>query len=220
MQPRHGRSRARRPERRWTPSVVDGGWSLRLRFGCIAIAFACCSWFGLRAVSGRISFVWLESIQQQSQALLTSVGRPSHVAAIPTPENSRSPLVQSPIHVSALHAQPVPTATALPAASARSVVVLVPTARDAATATATPAPTGRPAPSETAAAKAGATPAAALAATALAAGPHTVYVVRAGDTLYGIARRYGLSANVLADFNHLAPPYKIIEGHRLLIPAV
>lgn len=105
--------------------------------------------------------------------------------------------------------------------SAPSLVVVVPTATAVATATASRVPAGRTAPTATAAANAATTPtAAATVAADLAAGPHTVYVVRAGDTLYGIARRYGLSANVLADFNHLAPPYKIIEGHRLLIPAV
>jgi len=201
--------------------VVDGGWSLRLRFGCIALAFACCTWLGLRSVGGRISFLWLGSIQQQTQALLTSAGRSSHVASIPTAGSSRSPLVQSPIHVDAQTAQPVPTATALKMPSAPSLVVVVPTATAVATATASRVPAGRTAPTETAAANAATTPtAAATVAADLAAGPHTVYVVRAGDTLYGIARRYGLSANVLADFNHLAPPYKIIEGHRLLIPAV
>jgi LysM repeat protein len=221
MQGRHGSSRRRPSERRWKPPLADGGWPLRLRFGCIAIAFACCTWFGLRAVSGRVSFVWFESIQQQSQALLTSAGRPARVAAVPTAGGSRSPLVQSPLHSDAQNAQPVPAVTAPSAPSASSVAVLVPTATAIATATATRAPTGRPAPTETAAGKAAAAPAtAATVAADLAAGPHTVYVVRAGDTLYGIARRYGLSASVLADFNHLAPPYKIIQGHRLLIPAV
>lgn len=115
----------------------------------------------------------------------------------------------------------MPTATALPPVSAPSVIVVAPTGTAVATATTSRAPAGRPAPTETPAARAAATPAAAATVAAdLATGPHTVYVVRAGDTLYGIARRYGLSANVLADFNHLAPPYKIIEGHRLLIPAV
>jgi LysM repeat protein len=109
----------------------------------------------------------------------------------------------------------------LKAPSAQPLVVLVPTATAVATATASRVPAGRTEPTETAAANAATTPtAAATVAADLAAGPHTVYVVRAGDTLYGIARRYGLSANVLADVNHLAPPYKIIEGHRLLIPAV
>jgi LysM repeat protein len=62
--------------------------------------------------------------------------------------------------------------------------------------------------------------AAATAAANLAAGPHTLYVVHAGDTLYGIAHRLGVAPSVLAEMNHLAPPYKIVVGKSLLIPAV
>jgi len=60
----------------------------------------------------------------------------------------------------------------------------------------------------------------ATAAANLAAGPHTLYVVHAGDTLDGIAHRLGIAPSVLADMNHLAPPYKIVVGKSLLVPAV
>lgn len=215
MRQRQGHRRSRL-ERRWAPPVVDGGWSLRLRFGCIALAFACCSWFGLRAVSGRVSFAWLAAIQQQAQGLIPSSDHLSRAAAVPTMGSSRSPLVQPPTRV---NAQAVPTPVGAPTVPARAVIVLVPTATAGATRAPAVQPTLTARPRETASPTASAL-AAATAAADLAAGPHTIYVVRAGDTLYGIARRYGLSANVLADFNHLTPPYKIIQGHRLLIPAV
>jgi LysM repeat protein len=45
----------------------------------------------------------------------------------------------------------------------------------------------------------------------------TVYIVRAGDTLYAIARRYGTTYQALAALNGLHYPYTIYVGQRLLI---
>ena len=45
----------------------------------------------------------------------------------------------------------------------------------------------------------------------------TVYIVRAGDTLYAIARRYGTTHQALAALNGLRYPYTIYVGQRLLI---
>jgi LysM repeat protein len=109
----------------------------------------------------------------------------------------------------------VPTATpALPTPTvlARHPLVLAatttarPTATSAARSSVTPGPT--------------VALATATAAANLAAGPHTLYVVHAGDTLDGIAHRLGIAPSVLADMNHLAPPYKIVVGKSLLVPAV
>jgi LysM repeat protein len=44
-----------------------------------------------------------------------------------------------------------------------------------------------------------------------------VYIVRAGDTLYAIARRYGTTYQALAALNGLHYPYTIYVGQRLLI---
>jgi LysM repeat protein len=44
------------------------------------------------------------------------------------------------------------------------------------------------------------------------------YVVRAGDTLYAIAARYGTSVQPLAAINHLRNPSYIYVGQRLKIP--
>lgn len=46
------------------------------------------------------------------------------------------------------------------------------------------------------------------------------YVVRPGDTLSGIAKRFGLSAQTLAQANGLADPDLIVAGKRLTIPAL
>ena len=46
----------------------------------------------------------------------------------------------------------------------------------------------------------------------------TVYIVRAGDTLSSIARRYGTTYRVLATANGLYYPYTIYVGQRLVIP--
>lgn len=46
----------------------------------------------------------------------------------------------------------------------------------------------------------------------------TIYVVQAGDTLSGIARRYGVTAAALASANGLLNPNLIFVGQRLVIP--
>jgi len=45
-----------------------------------------------------------------------------------------------------------------------------------------------------------------------------VYVVRYGDTLYSIARRFGVSAYAIAQANHLQNPNLIYVGQHLVIP--
>lgn len=45
------------------------------------------------------------------------------------------------------------------------------------------------------------------------------YTVRSGDTLSGIAARYGLSYISIADMNDVAPPYRIYVGQSLKLKA-
>lgn len=45
-----------------------------------------------------------------------------------------------------------------------------------------------------------------------------VHVVRKGETVYKIAKRYGLDWREVAGFNHLGNPSLIYPGQRLLIP--
>ncbi|HQZ31989.1 MAG TPA: peptidoglycan DD-metalloendopeptidase family protein [Arenimonas sp.] len=45
------------------------------------------------------------------------------------------------------------------------------------------------------------------------------YVVRAGDTLYGIAFRHGLDYREVADWNRIPAPYTIYPGQRLRLSA-
>ncbi len=47
----------------------------------------------------------------------------------------------------------------------------------------------------------------------------SVYVVQAGETLYRIALRYGMTAWTLAAYNKLASPGMIYTGQRLMIPS-
>lgn len=49
--------------------------------------------------------------------------------------------------------------------------------------------------------------------------PGRSYVVRAGDTLSSIARRYDLEVGTLAKSNDIRSPYTLSVGQRLLIPA-
>ena len=46
----------------------------------------------------------------------------------------------------------------------------------------------------------------------------TVYIVRRGDTLYSIARRYGTTVAAIARANGIANPHRIWAGQRLVIP--
>lgn len=57
-----------------------------------------------------------------------------------------------------------------------------------------------------------------LAAPALAAAAQT-HVVEAGDTLWSIARRYGVSVDVLTSANRLTNPNALRLGQRLAIPS-
>ncbi|KLU58946.1 spore coat assembly protein ExsA [Peptococcaceae bacterium CEB3] len=45
-----------------------------------------------------------------------------------------------------------------------------------------------------------------------------VHIVRKGETVYKIARRYGLDWRELAGYNHLGNPNLIYPGERLMIP--
>ena len=47
----------------------------------------------------------------------------------------------------------------------------------------------------------------------------TVYMVQSGDTLYSIARRFGVSTQALAAANNIADPSHIWVGQRLIIPS-
>jgi len=46
----------------------------------------------------------------------------------------------------------------------------------------------------------------------------TSYDVRPGDTLSGLAQRYGTDVGALARANHLGDPDRIVAGHRLAVP--
>jgi murein DD-endopeptidase MepM/ murein hydrolase activator NlpD len=49
-------------------------------------------------------------------------------------------------------------------------------------------------------------------------GSQGVYIVQAGDTLYGIAQRHGASADALIDMNNLTNPNLLRVGQRLVLP--
>lgn len=52
-------------------------------------------------------------------------------------------------------------------------------------------------------------------ATVNTAGTH---LIQRGETVYGIAQRYGVSTRALIDWNTLSPPYRLIAGERLRLP--
>ncbi len=54
---------------------------------------------------------------------------------------------------------------------------------------------------------------------AQAAPGEQVYIVRSGDTLYSIARRFGVTVQALQQRNNLANPNDIKVGQQLIIPA-
>lgn len=49
---------------------------------------------------------------------------------------------------------------------------------------------------------------------------YSSYTVRSGDTLYRIAKRFGLDYRLLAKRNHLAPPYRIFVGQRIYLTSI
>jgi len=53
-----------------------------------------------------------------------------------------------------------------------------------------------------------------------AKGDEQTYIVQRSDTLYGIARRYGLSMSQLADRNGLAKDAHVYVGQHLLVPSL
>lgn len=61
-------------------------------------------------------------------------------------------------------------------------------------------------------------PAAASASTGAVSGPGSRYVVRAGDTVSAVARRYGTTVAALSAANHLANPNTIFPGQVLTLP--
>ena len=44
-----------------------------------------------------------------------------------------------------------------------------------------------------------------------------IYTVRAGDTLYGVSRRFGVPAGLLAIWNAIPAPYDLVVGQALLV---
>src|SRR5688572_16965793 len=58
-----------------------------------------------------------------------------------------------------------------------------------------------------------------LAVTVVAQGQEQTYVVKRNDTLYGLARRYGLSVSELANRNGISRHSQVYVGQRLLIPS-
>ena len=51
-----------------------------------------------------------------------------------------------------------------------------------------------------------------------AAAPSGGYVIRRGDTVYGVAQQNGVSTRALIDWNNLRPPYLLVPGQTLRMP--
>jgi LysM repeat protein len=87
-----------------------------------------------------------------------------------------------------------------------------------ATATATETATPEPTPAATAVTKTP-KPDKSVAPTATVPAGTKVYTVQPGDTVSSIARSLGISPSVIIALNHLTPPYKLVAGKDILIPA-
>lgn len=46
-----------------------------------------------------------------------------------------------------------------------------------------------------------------------------IYIVRPGDSLYSVARRFGTNESRLAEINQLSDPSRLAIGMSLVIPA-
>jgi LysM repeat protein len=102
-----------------------------------------------------------------------------------------------------------PTATLTPTATPTPTPTATPTQTTTpppgSTATPTPTPTSTPTPTATPVA----TP---------APGQTIIYVVRMGDTLYSLARRFGTTVTAIAQLNGITNTHRIWIGQRLIIP--
>ena len=110
------------------------------------------------------------------------------------------PLLEPPADAATRSPSPSVTPTATPAPTATATATPTPSATPAPTATPvppTPAPTPTPAPSAT---------------------PQRTYVVAEGDTLAGIAERFGTTVSALQAANGIEDPNEIIIGQVLVIP--
>ncbi len=102
-----------------------------------------------------------------------------------------------------VNATTTPTVTPTPTATSAS-----PTPTPTAT---SPSPTHTPAPTATPSATATPTP-------TLVPGQTVIHVVKTGETLYSIARQYGVTVEALAHLNKITDASKIYVGQQLIIP--
>ena len=108
-------------------------------------------------------------------------------------------------------ATPQVTVAASPAATASPTATARPPATATATATGLPSPTpAKPLP----------TPSATATSTSMPTSTPQVrvHIVRAGETLAIIARKYATTATIIARYNGLSNPNRIYVGQRLIIP--
>jgi len=141
----------------------------------------------------------IASLQVGELSLLLPVAEPGEeqptIEALPTPISpaEASPIVETALPTAAPTSAPTPTPTATPTSAPP-------------TATATPTPTDTPSP----------VPPTATAAPAA----RRTYVVKAGDTLRGIAEQFNVSVQALIDANNLTPQQAdaLRVGQELVIP--
>jgi LysM repeat protein len=140
-----------------------------------------------------------------SAALVLVAGctRPVSTGPIPTPQSAQS-VIESPTPVEVIPTTVVGTvvagATATSAATQPESTLPPPTSPPptaAPVATLAPEPTATTAPSSS----------------------ETSYTVKAGDWLYSIARKFGVSPYALAQVNGIGAPYTIHPGQVLVIPS-
>ena len=140
-----------------------------------------------------------------SAALVLAAGctRPVSTGPIPKPQSAQS-IIESPTPVEAIPTTVVGTvvagATATSAATTPEPTLPPPTSPPP---TAVPVATAVPAPT----------------ATTAPSGGQTTHTVKAGEWLFSIARKFGVSPYALAQANGIGAPYTIRPGQVLVIPS-
>jgi len=189
-----------------SPAVSGSGDLLSITFRGKATGTSDIHFTDLRLA--RINGTEIPTTRQDAQITVGGVPQPTPTA---TATNTSTPTATTPATntptptltaTTPATSTPTPTATTTPA-----------TATPTPTATTTPA-TATPTPTATSG-----TPTATPTPTpTYTPGQTIIYVVRTGDTLYSIARRFGVSVQTLAYLNNLASTNYIQIGQRLIIP--
>jgi len=177
--------------------------SMASRF--LTLAAAALAIIGCLIVSGAV--VWALLLRDSGEALPTATTMAEiDVRQTFTPRPATA--TYTPTFTPTPSRTPIPTETPIPTDTPIATETPIPTETPAATATLPPPTPTRPS----------ATPTPSRTATATAVPGTVTYTVKAGDTLWGIATRFGVSVSALAQANGISTTAPIHVGQVLVIP--